>query len=163
MSENEPSEANGWLDGQAALMIESYRRWTGTDLIDPTGDDTARRLFEAPFALVSHGMEPDPIFNYGNRTALGLFEMCWEEFTRLPSRLSAEPIHRDERERLMNEVRTNGFIANYRGIRISKQGRRFRIERAIVWNLLDPAGVLHGQAAVFSDWTAIDIESGAEA
>lgn len=111
-----------------------------------------RALFEAPFALVSHGLESDPVFNYGNLTALRLFEMTWEEFTRLPSRMSAEPVHRDERQRLMDEVTRNGFIADYRGVRISKLGRRFYIEQATVWNLVDEAGVLKGQAAAFADW-----------
>ena len=67
-------------------------------------------------------------------------------------RLSAEPVHRDERARLMAEVSRNGYIANYGGIRISKNGIRFRIENAIVWNLLDSAGELCGQAAMFEHW-----------
>jgi hypothetical protein len=46
-------------------------------------------------------------------------------------------------------VGRDGFIDDYAGTRISATGRRFRIERAVVWNLIDAAGVRHGQAAMF--------------
>lgn len=39
---------------------------------------------------MSHGLEVDPVFNYANQCALDLFEMTWEDFIKLPSRLSAE-------------------------------------------------------------------------
>ena len=149
---------NSFLNTHSQLLAESFRRLTGKDLADPgpIGDELTEALFEAPFALVSHGTEGDPIFNYGNRTALTLFEMTWEEFTRLPSRLSAEPVHRDERQRLMDEVTRKGFISNYQGIRISRNGRRFMIDQAVVWNLVDGKRVLRGQAAVISDWRYIE-------
>ena len=52
-------------------------------------------------------------------------------------------------------IRRDGYVDDYRGIRISKSGRRFRIEQAIVWNLIDAAGHLHGQAATFDAWTPL--------
>ena len=64
-------------------------------------------------------------------------------------------MHRDERRRLLDEVGRHGFIENYSGIRISKTGRRFRINHATVFNLLDPAGQYVGQAATFEDWTPV--------
>jgi hypothetical protein len=139
----------------AVLLASSFRRLTGRDLAPPDLSPIAlaEHLWNAPFALVSHGTEADPLFNYGNRTALTLFEMSWEEFTALPSRLSAEPVHRDERARLMERVRSQGFIDDYRGVRISKNGRRFLIEAATVWNLLGEDGTLCGQAAMFDRWT----------
>lgn len=155
---DEPSDANGYLGDHARLLAESYRRWTGAALLGFAAEGTAlaRALYEAPAALVSHGTEPDPIFNYGNRTALGLFEMTWEEFTRLPSRMSAEPVHRDERRRLMEEVVRRGVIEDYRGVRVSKSGRRFHVERATVWNVVDDAGVLRGQAALLTEWRYLE-------
>jgi hypothetical protein len=74
----------------------------------------------------------------------------------LPSRLSAEPLHRDERQRLLGEVARRGFIEDYHGVRISRTGRRFRIERAVVWNLADEAGAVRGQAATFDRWVFLD-------
>ncbi len=151
-----PGEDNGFMTEHVSLLDRSLRRWTKSSLLSDgseiTGLDAARAVFEAPFALVSHETEADPIFNYGNLTALRLFEMTWEEFTRLPSRLSAEPVHRDERQRLMDTVSRQGFISDYQGVRVSRTGRRFFIENAIVWNVLDEAGSLRGQAAMFVDW-----------
>jgi hypothetical protein len=64
-------------------------------------------------------------------------------------------VHRDERRRLLDEVGKNGFIENYSGIRISKHGRRFRINRATVFNLLDENGTYVGQSATFADWEPV--------
>lgn len=135
------------------LIAESYRRLLGAQLVE--GDDRLASLWSARAAIVAHGIEPDPLFFFGNRTALDLFEASVEQFTALPSRLSAEAPLRAERERLMNAVRAQGFIDDYAGVRISLTGKRFRIERATVWNLVDAAGAVHGQAAAFTDWTAL--------
>ena len=112
----------------------------------------AERIFHAPFVLVSHGIESDPVLNYGNEAALTLWEMTWAEFTQTPSRLSAEVPNREERGRLLATVTAQGFIDNYTGIRISKTGRRFRITQATVWNLLDERQHYRGQAAMFAHW-----------
>jgi hypothetical protein len=37
-------------------------------------------------------------------------------------------------------------------MRIAKSGRRFWIENATVWELIDEAGRRHGQAAAFRQW-----------
>lgn len=78
--------------------------------------------------------------------------MSWSEFTRLPSRLSAEATNREERSRLMQRVTQEGFIDDYRGVRISARGRRFEIINATVWNVVDAKGEYRGQAAVFHHW-----------
>jgi len=149
-----PAPDNDFLAGHVAQLCASYRHWTLRDLITPRADPatTARAVFEAPFALLSHGGGPDPVFDYGNRMALQLFEASWEELTSLPSRLSAEPEAREERARLLAEVASRGYIEDYSGVRVSRRGRRFRIARATVWNLLDNAGRPCGQAALFRDW-----------
>ncbi len=56
------------------------------------------------------------------------------------------------------QVTRKGFIDDYRGIRISKTGRRFLIDNATVWNLLDENGAHYGQAATFSAWKYVDGE-----
>lgn len=52
----------------------------------------------------------------------------------------------------MREVLDKGYVTDYSGIRISSSGRRFSIKGATLWNVLDDDGVLHGQAATFSEW-----------
>lgn len=137
------------------LLLDSHRRWTGRDLIVRLGslEEQAARLYAAPFVVVSHGQEPDPILKYGNRVALDLWEMDWREFTQTPSRLTAEPENRAERERMLAQAAARGYIEDYRGIRITKTGRRFRVEQALVWTVVDAAGTRRGQAATFARWT----------
>lgn len=136
------------------ILARSLKHWTGRELIPGVteGRNLAQKVYESPFVVVSHGTQADPILNYGNRAALALWEMSWEELTRTPSRLTAEAPLREERARLLAAVTANGFIDDYSGVRISKTGRRFRIARATVWNLLREEGKPYGQAAMFSDW-----------
>jgi hypothetical protein len=140
------------------LLLDSFARLLGRELISRQGaaEAQAERLFQAPFVVVSHGTEADPILNYGNAAALALWEMDLATLTRTPSRLTAEPVHRDERARLLERTRRDGYVDDYAGIRISSTGRRFRIEQAIVWNLVDAAGMHHGQAATFDRWKPLD-------
>ena len=138
----------------AHILARSLKHWTGRDLLpgNLSQSEFSEKLFHAPFVQVSHGTEADPILNYGNATALTLWEMSWAELTRTPSRLTAEAPNREERARLLATVTERGFIDDYSGIRISKTGRRFRIAQATVWNLLDERGQHCGQAAMFSHW-----------
>jgi MEKHLA domain-containing protein len=143
----------GWAE-HSQILLDSYYRWIQRQLIPRTGSlvDQARDLYLAPFVVVSHGTQPDPILNYGNRVALELWEMPIETLLETPSRLTAEPLHRDERARLLERTSRNGFVDDYQGIRISSTGRRFRIDQATVWNLQDATGQYVGQAATFSQW-----------
>jgi hypothetical protein len=143
-----------WLVRHVGLLRTSYHRWTGQHLIpEIVADDVApQALDQASFAVVSHNTAADPVFNYGNRTALCLFEMDWGHFTTLPSRLSAEPLIRTERERLLQRVSQNGYIDDYSGVRISSSGKRFLIRNATVWNILDEHGQPYGQAALLREW-----------
>lgn len=139
------------------LVLDSYRHWVGRELIERAGDAEAQALacFEAPWVLVSHGAETDPILKYGNRVALELWEMEWAEFTRTPSRCTAEPVAREERERMLQQAAQRGYVDGYRGVRVSRSGRRFLVDNAIVWNVVDRNGVKLGQAAMFTAWTPL--------
>lgn len=149
-----PNPDNSFQSEHAKILLRSFRRWTGRDLLTPgpTSTDTARKLFTAPFVVVSHGTEDDPVFNYGNAMALKLFELGWEEFTSMPSRKSAEAVNRSQRAEILKQVTEKGYCAGYAGIRISASGRRFKIKDAILWNLLDSNGQYCGQAACFDQW-----------
>lgn len=136
-------------------LLDSFARRLHRELMPRSGDATedAKRLFAAPFVVASHTPAADPILNYGNQTALSLWELPWEKFTQTPSRLTAEPMHRDERARLLERTARDGYADDYRGIRISATGRRFMIEEAIIWNIDDEQGNFAGQAATFDRWT----------
>ncbi|KST67842.1 MEKHLA domain-containing protein [Mastigocoleus testarum] len=134
------------------LVLQSYKHWTGNDLVNMSDspEEIAQQIFEAPFALVSHGTEADPIFNYGNRKALTTWELSWEEFTKMPSRQSAEEVVQEERDRLLQETEAKGF-SNFSGVRISSTGKRFHIKNGIIWNLVDEQNQYCGQAAIYSN------------
>jgi len=139
-------------------LLDSYRHWTGKDLIERASNvkQQARTLFEASFVVVSHGREPDPILNYGNQTALDLWELSWDQFIETPSRLTAEADDRTERGRMLERAKLTGYFDGYRGVRVSSTGRRFLVEQALIWNVIDPAGKPIGQAATFSQWSMRD-------
>jgi PAS domain S-box-containing protein len=134
-----------------ALLTTSFERIVGTSLV-PKGSSPHWLYNDAPFVVVAHNTESDPRFVYANRAAQTCFGYSWEEFIKLPSRLSAEEPNREERQRLLNAVTSNGFINDYRGLRIAKSGHRFWIEKAIVWQLVNERGRAIGQAATFSTW-----------
>ena len=130
-------------------LCYSYQQLLKKTLIQPDNNGSLiQQLFNAPFALLSHGLEDDPIFNFGNQTALALYEYNWDDFIQLPSRLSAKPMDQNERQRLLDAVSQHGYIDNYAGIRIAASGREFLIENAVVWNVIDKDGHYCGQAAV---------------
>lgn len=140
------------LDAKLRQLVASHQRFTGKALIPHLpADDAGLRaaLWNAPFAIVAHGTEADPIFFYGNRYALEHFEMSFADFTRLPSRLSAEPVNQESREKSLRMVAEQGYIDGYSGMRISSSGRRFMISQCTIWNIVDAAGTQCGQAAVF--------------
>jgi hypothetical protein len=140
------------------VLLNSFERYLGRSLLNRTGDaqQEAQALFTAPFVVVSHNGAADPILNYGNQVALDLWQMDWGQLTQTPSRLTAEPVHRDERARMLVQATAQGYIDHYSGIRIARTGQRFRIEEAVVWNLETPEGQPCGQAASFSRWTFLD-------
>lgn len=143
----------GFLQRQTQLLLNSYRYWTGELLIPETVQD----LMSFSDAVASHIASDDPQFNYANHAALALFKMRDDEFLGLPSRYSAEPMLREQRAAFLAEVTANGFVQNYSGVRIAKDGSRFLIEQATVWNVVDiaqPENVL-GQAVVIKKWKPI--------
>lgn len=145
------------LCAHARALRTSFQRLLGADLT-PSGPDEASEamaLYDAPFAVLSHGREADPVLNFGNGVALELWERDFDAFTQIPSRLTAEPMLTQARAALLEIVSRQGYIDNYSGVRISAKGRRFEIARAIVWNVSDEDGRALGQAAKFDSWTML--------
>jgi hypothetical protein len=139
------------------ILLNSYEQRLKSSLIERKSEplEQAKALFLAPFVIVSHGTQHDPILNYGNQMALKLWEMNWNDLINTPSRLTAEPVEQQEREEMLARAAKYGYIDDYSGIRISKSGKRFSIEEAIIWNLSDTQEQKCGQAATFSKWSFI--------
>ncbi|MCL1124520.1 MEKHLA domain-containing protein [Shewanella surugensis] len=135
-------------------LLESFKRLMDFDLlIGNLSISAISALDQAPVAILSHGIEAEPIFNFGNQFALTLFECEWRDFIKMPSRYSAEVISQEERAGLLAKVSRQGFIVHYHGVRVSATGKRFMINNAIVWNIIDHQGQYHGQAAMFKDYS----------
>ena len=140
----------------SALLVDSFRRVTGREILGAAAD-LAAALWHHPQPLVSHGTQADPVFCYANAAALQLWQMDWDDFIRLPSRRSAEaePGIQSDRAALLAQALQTGYVADYRGIRISAQGQRFEISDTLLWNVTDGAGLRHGQAALIGAITML--------
>ena len=149
-----------WIAHSRALL-DSFRARVGKELILRGGDarEEAHRLFDAPLIAVSHGTETDPILNYGNAAALALWELSPLELIATPSRLTAEAELREAREHVLEETARKGFVSGYTGVRVSRTGRRFRIQDVTVWNVTDADARLLGQTATFAHWEWLDGEA----
>jgi len=81
-----PTEHREFALRHTRILARSYKHFTGREFLpmNRSSGDLADRLFDAPCVVLSHGTEADPVLNYGNRAALTLWEMSWDEFTRLP-------------------------------------------------------------------------------
>tara|TARA_X000000368_G_C22834488_1_gene624868 strand:- start:106 stop:549 length:444 start_codon:yes stop_codon:yes gene_type:complete len=136
-------------------LLDSYKKFIKQDLIDRSGD--VKKDFDiinnSNFIVVSHNGAMDPILNFGNKAALSLWELSWEDFIKTPSRKTAELDLREKRQEMLSIVARNGFFDNYEGVRVSASGKRFRIEKAVIWNILNDDGNKIGQAATFRDVT----------
>ena len=160
------SAAAPWLN-EAAIstanrILDSHRLAFGTTLIAPLAADAtpeqwAQALFASERVVLAHdgndpAGDPGPRLIYANRAALALWRRPWAEMVGMPSRLTAEPMARQERARALLRTQSQQAISNYSGIRIDCQGRRFRIDGARVFSLRNEAGEPCGQAACFSRW-----------
>ncbi len=151
-----------WMRSQvidwSQILLDSFYYFLGYQLIsrELSKEVQSQSLFEAPFVVASHGIQEDPILNYGNKMALELWSMTWEEFTQTPSRLTAEPMNREKRQIILQQVAQQGYIDNYSGVRISSTGTRFLIKKTIIWNLVNSLEHKCGQAATFAHWTMLE-------
>jgi hypothetical protein len=151
---NTPPWTHPAIIDHSRLLADGFHRWTGRHLLRDrlSPEDLAHRLYQAPFVLLSHGTEADPLFNYANLTAQCLWELDWSQMVGMPSRRSAEPVEQAKRAQALGAAGQGGCLQGYTGIRISAGGRRFRILDGIIWTLLNAEGVRVGQAATFAHW-----------
>ena len=141
----------------AVLLLQSHQRAFGRSLIamgqpDPPQRLISQALFACGFPVLAHGTGNDPKLTYANAAALQLWDSCWSDLIGMPSRLTAPETERAERSNALGQAKRLDAVKNYRGIRISREGRRFMINNAKIWTLWDGDGQVCGQAASFSTW-----------
>lgn len=146
---------------QTEIICESFFSLLKRPLVKRSTDlaDLAYQLYHAPFIVVAHNTDPDPIFFYANLCAQKLWDLSLEEFLQTPSRLTVEMMEVSERQKLLDRARTHGFVDDYTGVRVRKNGSRFEIGKTILWNLKDKDRNYAGQAATFSNWKELPIKN----
>lgn len=152
-----PSPLNHYHADHVERITASLKYWSGRVLDENNSpEQSAKSLYHAPFALLSHDAGEEPRLTYANLTAQRLFGMTWEEMIGLPSRETAETQRRESRAEVLKQVAERGYTDGYSGIRIGKGGRRFRIEQVTLWNLRGADGEFAGQAALIEAWADLD-------
>ena len=149
-----PDRSNNYCSEHVFILLNNLKRWTGFDLAGEFGiaeGELGKGVFFAPFCLLSSDLSADPVLNYGNKMALDLWEMSWEELTSTRSRDTAKPDEQSDRDGLMRRVNEKNFVTGYSGARISKTGKEFLIKDVTIWNLFDDSGAPYGRAAWFKD------------
>ena len=152
---------SAWLTAEkqelAVVLLQSHQRVFRRPLIASAQPGQPKRLlfqnlFACGFPVLAHGAEQDPKLYYANAAALQLWESRWDELIGMPSRLTAPNRERAERSSALGQAKRLDAVQNYHGIRISRKGRRFMINKARIWTLWDAEEGVCGQAACFSDW-----------
>ena len=67
--------------------------------------------------------------------------MSLEEVIGKPTTMTAPESEQKERNRLLKQVNSHGFIDNYKGIRVTSDGELFQIEDATIWNVIDKKSI----------------------
>jgi len=101
------------------------------------------------FGVLSHGTQPDPVYNYGNLASLELFEQTIEKLCQTPSRFSTIPELMEDRSDLIKAIEKDGHGTIHNAIRISAEGHPFEIPQIKVWTVRDDDGKRIGLAAIY--------------
>ena len=132
---------------------QAYTYWTkGETFPVPVEAEKNREWWldqKAPFGLLVHDTQEDPVFIYANQRAQELFGYTQQEFLEIPSRKSAPSMEQQGRNQLLAEVAEIGIAQGYTGTRVDKQGNLFEITNVSVWKVLDAKQQVVAEAAMF--------------
>lgn len=146
------------LSDHIGYLDRSLKKTSGTCLFEWMNErsedaevTTAALLDENQrFGVLSHGTQPDPIFNYGNKASLELFGYKIEELCRTASRLSTVPELMNDRDTLIQDIETRGYGYIADAVRVKYDGELFVIDSILVWTVFDEADKRIGLAAVYN-------------
>ena len=96
--------------------------------------------------IASH--DTNGFFNYLNKAALSLFKVTKDQVIGRSTTMTAPKSEQKQRNELLNQVNSFGFIDNYKGIRVTSDGELFQIEDATIWNVVDKNSHKMGQAVI---------------
>jgi hypothetical protein len=146
---------------RATVILDSFRRCVGRELIDRSGDaaEDARRLFDLPLAVLAHDTAPQPLLDWANQAAARAFDATPESLLGRPSAATAPADAVADRGKLFEALARDGFVTGYSGVRVSLTGRRFIIDDVTVCALVDEAGRPAGHTAVIGSTRPAGLEA----
>jgi hypothetical protein len=140
------------IDEWILLSSDSLKRFTGKSLLEVMdGVSTIRNVHDNErYAVLSHGNQTDPVYNYFNKGAFLTFQWPESEIYSLPSRYSApDGFVRKDRQKMMQTVVEQNLVVIPIAIRQTKAGEFFQLSNVTLWNVYSDEGVRLGQTAVF--------------
>ena len=112
---------------------------------------TAQQIHESDrFAVLSHGNQSDPIYNYVNAAGFRVFRWPEEVYYQLPSRKSApEGAARNERAKVVDNTVAGDITNIAEAVRVRYPNAKVTLRDAILWNVYDDDGYRVGQTVLF--------------
>jgi len=104
------------------------------------------------FAVLSHGNQTDPIYNYINSAGVIVFRWPEERYYKLPSRYSApEGAIREARENEIESTVAKDVTYIDEAVRVRYPDDTVTLRNAILWNVYDDDGNRVGQTVLFDE------------
>ena len=125
---------------------QSFNKYTDKLLPLEKNKDLLSSFDECLLPIASH--DTNGFFNYLNKAALSLFKVTKDQVIGRSTTMTAPKSEQKQRNELLNQVNSHGFIDNYKGIRVSSDGELFQIEDATIWNVIDKNSHKIGQAVI---------------
>ena len=125
---------------------QSFNKYTDKLLPLEKNKDLLPSFDECLFPIASH--DTNGFFNYLNKAALSLFKVTKDQVIGRSTTMTAPKSEQKQRNELLNQVNSHGFIDNYKGIRVTSDGELFQIEDATIWNVVDKNSHKMGQAVI---------------
>ena len=149
------------VDEWVSWSSDSLERLSGESLLDKMEGvgSVAEVHGNERYAVLSHGIQEDPIYNYFNEGALQTFLWPPEEIYSVPSRYSAPSGNvRQERQQLMQNVVEQDLRVFPTAIRQNKLGKQFQLTNVLLWNVYNNDGDRVGQTALFDRNLIVPVE-----
>ena len=149
-------DVNEWIQWSSDSLAQAYNQ----SLLEMMMLDSIERVHSHKrYAVLSHGVQDDPIFCYSNTAARDAFQYTENELYQLPSRYSAPGGgDRQSRQKIMEDANNANFWIIPHGIRQRKDGSLFEFRDVILWNVYNPQGVRVGQSAVYDQDKVSNVE-----
>ena len=125
---------------------QSFYKYTDKLLPLEKNKDLLSSFDECLLPIASH--DTNGFFNYLNKAALSLFKVTKDQVIGRSTTMTAPKSEQKQRNELLNQVNSHGFIDNYKGIRVTSDGELFQIEDATIWNVVDKNSHKMGQAVI---------------